>query len=90
MQEQQIPDVQSGVASALACAGYDIDEFEIQAAPAPLSAEMGLGDELLVVRRRRTGHERFYLKGPSTCWLGLLVADAMGRKFGDRRGRPRH
>lgn len=66
--------------ATLAAHGFDARDFEVEHDPEPdLSAALGLHDSLMLVRRRSTGAERFYL---GASWFAAVVEDLAAGEFG--------
>ncbi|MBX3620121.1 MAG: hypothetical protein KF891_09085 [Rhizobacter sp.] len=64
------------VGQMLSSAGYDADDFEIQAdKSSPLAQLFRLAGGVLVVRRRSTGESRFYATDSDSAWADTLISD---------------
>lgn len=64
------------VGQMLASAGYDANDFEIQAdRSSPLAQLFRLAGGLLVVKRRSTGEARFYATDSESSWADTLMSD---------------
>jgi Zn-dependent M32 family carboxypeptidase len=62
--------------------GYDVQDFLLEEAPAPVAESVGLNDRVVTVRRRSTGVERLYVSGPNSFWFGAILGDLARGRFG--------
>ncbi len=72
------------LSGTLALAGFEPADFELNdAAPDEIARRLSLPDQLILLRRRSTGHKQLYSVAPGCPWLFTAFADLTAGRFGE-------
>ena len=72
------------LSGTLALAGFEPADFEMShSAPDEVARHLSMPDQLIMLRRRSTGHKQLYSVAPGCPWLFSAFADLTAGRFGE-------